>query len=129
MSELEQIIETVRQQFPHGHPEFLPVVMKLVKLHSNKNHDYASGGRPLGNFERVSAIKKLYPGLDWTTPSATAIDYMLKQLDAVLWGTAQGIEHKVEGLEGRWQDIVVYSLICLCMLRDATPDSAPLTNF
>ena len=92
----------------HGHPRFAEITKEEQELHSRKNRDYARGGDPLGNFKRVSAIKKLYPGLDWTTATATAIDYMLKQFDAALWQLAQHFEGDVEGIDPRLQDAHIY---------------------
>lgn len=93
----------------HGHPRFKELMEKAIGMHDTKNYDYARGGNPLGNFQRVSAIKQLYKGLPWDTPTGTAIDYMLKQLDAALWMYAQGYEGETEGFEGRMMDVCVYS--------------------
>lgn len=111
-------IDWLRQAFPNGHPEFLPTVLKLLQLHNDKNHDYAKGGNPLGNFERVGRIKALYPEIDWSSPEAVAISYMLKQFDAALWGRNSRIQAKVEGEYSRWQDVAVYAMIVMCMLKD-----------
>jgi hypothetical protein len=113
-----QVLQTLRSKFPHGHPEFLPITLEEAELHSQKNHDYAKGGSALGNFDRVSTILGLYPGFPFASPIGVAIVYALKQLDAVLWGLAKGIQHKVEGLDGRLADISVYAKICRCILRD-----------
>lgn len=110
--------ERLRQEFPHGHPQFLPITLKEMELHSAKNHDYAKGGSPLGNFERVAAILALYPNLKLSDQRVVALVYAMKQLDAVLWGLNSNIEHKVEGLASRLQDISVYAKIVMCMLED-----------
>lgn len=104
----QQVVKQLGTIFPHGHKAFLPMCVAEAELHSNKNHDYAHGGDPLGNFVRVSKILELYPDFPSNTPSGVAIIYALKQLDAVMWGKARGIEHKVEGLTPRYQDISVY---------------------
>jgi hypothetical protein len=115
-----EFIAAMRLVFPHGHEDFLPTTLKEMELHSLKNHDYAKGGSALGNFERVSAILALYPGLNPSDKRVIALVYMLKQLDAVLWGIAKGIAHKVEGLNERLGDISIYSKIVMCMnLQDA----------
>ena len=98
----------MRQRDFHGHKDYLKLTEDELKLHSEKNHDYARGGDPLGNFKRVAAIKQLYPGLDWTTATATAIDFMLKQFDAALWQLAQHFEGEVEGFDARLQDAHIY---------------------
>ena len=108
-------VDALRAIFPHGHEDFLPTTVKELELHSVKNHDYARGGDSLGNFNRVAAILALYPGLDLSDRRVIALVYAMKQLDAVLWGLAKKIVHKVEGLNDRLQDISVYSKIVMCM--------------
>lgn len=102
----------------YGHPYFHQIAAEETDLHNQKNHDYAKGGDPLGNFKRVSAILALYPGLDLNDPVVVAIVYALKQWDATLWGLAQKIDHKVEGLHGRLQDVSVYAKLARCLLKD-----------
>lgn len=104
----ENIINQLRKEFPNGHSAFLALCLGEVKLHSDKNHDYAAGGDPMGNFQRVADILKMYPGFPYDTPSGVALIYALKQIDAILWGKAKGIQHKVEGLSGRYEDVSVY---------------------
>lgn len=111
-----QVVEAMfRDTFPHGHREFLPITIQELQLHSDKNHDYASGGDALGNFNRVAAILALYPDLDLADRRIVALVYAMKQLDAVLWGLNGNIQHKVEGLNSRLQDISVYAKIVMCM--------------
>lgn len=110
--------DSLRSRFPHGHPKFLPTTLKEIQLHSDKNHDYAKGGSPLGNFERVSAILALYPNLKLSDPRVLAMTYALKQVDAFLWGLNSGIKHKVEGAVERLQDVSVYAKIIICMCLD-----------
>lgn len=118
ISELQKAIEALRLLYPHGHKAFLPITVKEAALHSDKNHDYAMGGSALGNFERVSSILALYPKLKLSDPKVVALVYMLKQLDATLWGLNSNIEHKVEGILPRLQDISVYTKIVMCMVED-----------
>ena len=94
-----------------GHPMFYKLLRRMGGTHDVKNKDYARGGDPVGNFKRVSAIKKLYPNIDWSTATATAIDYMLKQLDCALWMLDQKFEGDVEGYEKRMIDVANYSLL------------------
>lgn len=117
-SHLTNAVKALRQQHPHGHPEFLPISIGEVALHSDKNHDYAHGGPPLGNFERVGAILGLYPKLDHSQPIVVCLSFLLKQLDAVLWGLNQRIVPKVEGALPRLKDISVYAKIAMCMVKD-----------
>ncbi len=111
----QQIAEALRNEFPYGHPAFLPITVGELHLHSNKNHDYAAGGSPLGNFDRVANILSLYPNLRLSDRRIVALVYAMKQLDAVLWGLNSNIEHKVEGLNDRLQDISVYAKLVMCM--------------
>lgn len=120
MEPLNAAIAALRDNYPHGHPDFLPITMREVRLHSDKNHDYASGGDPLGNFKRVAAILDLYPTLLHADPRVVALTYMLKQLDAVLWGLNAGITQKVEGINDRLADISVYAKIAMCLNNDIT---------
>ena len=108
----------IQEKFPHGHPRFRDISLEEMQLHSNKNHDYAAGGDPLGNFKRVAEIKKLYPGFPNDTPYGVALNYLLKQLDAVLWGLSQNIVHKCEGFGPRLQDISVYARLTRISLED-----------
>ena len=110
------IESTLRAAFPHGAPEFIPTVLGILKLHSEKNHDYAhSDEDPLGNFRRVAGILKQYPGLDPGDPSVVCLIYLLKQFDAVLNMKAKNYEGKVEGVISRLQDVACYSLIEMCL--------------
>jgi len=113
------LVTILRSMFPHGHSRFIELCLGMMELHSRKNYDYAHGGDSLGNFNRVSAIKKLYPGIDWTTPAATALDYMLKQQDAVMWSWSQGYEGQVEGTGKKIEDIYIYWPIIRILLEEA----------
>lgn len=97
-----------------GHPRFHELVSEISDLHDRKNTDYASGTKegPLGNFERVSVIMKLYPGFDWDSPFGVACVYMLKQIDAAFTLRSQKRESVVgENIADRLKDVSVYSLI------------------
>lgn len=113
------VTDLLREFFPHGHPQFLPITLREMELHSVKNADYAGGGPALGNFDRVSAILALYPDLKLSDRRVVALVYALKQLDAVLWGINSNIVHKVEGLNARLQDISVYAKLVACMNLDS----------
>ncbi len=116
----EALYAALRGLFPHGHRSFIPMLIEQMELHSRKNHDYASGGDPLGNFDRVSKILALYPGLKLADPSIVAVIYMLKQLDAALWLKSNGHRAVVQGSDERWADVSVYSnIIRIIEQRDA----------
>ena len=118
MTEIDNAIQALRDACPHGHPRFVELLAEAAKLHSDKNHDYASGGSPLGNFERVSTILSLYPKLPLNEPVVVMLIYMLKQLDATLWSYNSCINAKVEGRIPRLKDVFVYSGIALCAEED-----------
>lgn len=94
-----------------GHPRFYELLKEESKLHSMKNKDYARGGNPMGNFNRVASTLAQYPGLDLSKPEVVAMVYMLKQLDASLWMISQGFEGDVENVGTRMGDVSVYSKI------------------
>jgi hypothetical protein len=106
------------EKFPFGHPAFRKLSLEEMQLHSDKNHDYASGGNPLGNFQRVAQIKSMYTGFPDATPVGVALTYLLKQLDAVMWGLAKGIKHRVEGYGPRLQDVSVYARLARIMIEE-----------
>jgi hypothetical protein len=112
-----EIIRLIKKQNPHGHPLFIPITLEEIGMHSKKNHDYAAGGDPLGNFTRVAMILYQYPNLDLSDPAIVAMIYMLKQLDAYLWAKSNGHDLKVEGVDGRLADISIYAKIVRCMER------------
>jgi len=101
----------------HGHPLFQELTEQELELHSAKNKDYAQGGDPLGNFKRVSAIKRLYPGFPWDSPTGVALGYMLKQLDAAFWMLSQGYEGEVEGVDARLTDVHVYAKLARIIMK------------
>ena len=124
MSIVEKLVtDSLREDFPYGHPKFIPTTVRELQLHSDKNHDYAAGGSPLGNFERVSAILSMYPNLDLGDERVVALVYMMKQVDAVMWSLNQGHTAKVEGLSSRLQDISVYAKIVQCMEQDRAEEA------
>ena len=117
-TERHTLRRSLQEAYPHGHPDFIPEMLKLIKLHSDKNHDYAMGGPPLGNFERVSKIMRLYPEFPWATPAGAATVYMLKQFDAFMWQARTGFTAKIEGAIPRLNDITVYSQLIAIMLQE-----------
>jgi len=120
--ESEYIGGVTKSIIRHGHPDFYRLCEEEMDLHSRKNHDYAAGGNPLGNFNRVSAILAMYPGLKPSDPAVVAITYMMKQLDASLWMLSNGHVAQVEGQKERWQDISVYSKIISILISEGGKD-------
>ena len=104
-----------------GDPRFYELLHQIGELHGKKNTDYAKGGTQghLGNFIRVSEIKKLYPGLDWSSPLGTALDYMLKRLDAALILESTGRASVTgEGIGERLKDVATYALLGILLQED-----------
>jgi hypothetical protein len=89
---------------------FKQLVDEELALVEAKNNDYAGekAADPFGNFNRVSKILAMYPGLKLSDPVVVGIVYMLKQLDSVLNGLSTGTEMKVEGYDKRFQDLGIY---------------------
>jgi len=102
----------------NGHPRFYELTKHEEDMHSRKNSDYAGGGRPMGNFERVSQILKLYPGFPLDTPYGVSIVYTLKQFDAAMWLLCTGREGQVEGIADRLGDISVYAKLIRIMYEE-----------
>ena len=104
----------ITKKLTGGHPKVNKILEELAELHSKKNQDYAKGGKQgaLGNFTRVSTFKQMYPGMDWSTPFGTCIDFMLKQLDAaMILAATQRKSITGEPVPARLNDIIVYSTI------------------
>ena len=116
--ELTTLIAELKERFPHGHPRYVELSLLELQLHNEKNHDYAKGGSPLGNFERRSKLMKLWPGFDWDSPFGIAMDGTLKQLDAAMHMRAQKVEAKVEDIPTRLKDIVVYTKIAIILYEE-----------
>ncbi len=108
----------MREKFPCSHPGYVDLTLKELKLCVAKGHDFNKGGNSLGSFYRVSAIKKLYPGFDWDSPFGTAIDYKLKQFDAMMHMRAQKTEAKVETIPVRLMDMIVYDKLAILLYED-----------
>jgi len=103
---MSQTIAVLRALYPNGHHDFIDLCLEEMKLHSEKNADYAREGDPLGNFKRVSEILNLW-GVE--LPSyAVAWVYLMKQVDAV--GRMIGLDYdgQVEGIMDKLRDISVY---------------------
>lgn len=125
---LHGVSDTIEVTELGGDPRFYKLLTELSDLHSRKNTDYSKGGSqgPLGNFQRVSQIKRLYQGLDWSSPLGTALDYLLKQLDAALILYTSGLESLTgEPVPSRLKDVAVYALLGMLLYEDE--QVAPIT--
>lgn len=117
MSKEITIEKELRRRMPTGHPDFIPICLKMMELHSEKNQDYAKGGDPLGNFDRVSKIFSLYPNLRLSNPVVVAFAYMMKQIDAILWMINMDYEGGIEDTDSRFGDVNVYSILARIIHR------------
>jgi hypothetical protein len=108
-------MKRVKETYSGGHHSFNDIMFSIMGLHSWKNKGYASGGSPLGNFERAAAIFKLYPNIDFGTPVGAAIGYVMKHIDRVLWDMHRGSTPSDESC----RDIIVYFGIISCMIQDS----------
>jgi len=96
-----------------GHPKFQKLTEAELRLHSEKNQDYAKGGNPLGNFNRVSDML-----VKWgynVPPRDVAFIFMMKQLDAVGNMLGQGYEGRTESMNSRLMDIAVYAKLMIIL--------------
>ena len=103
----------MRDLFPHGHPAFKELTIEQLALHSKKNEGYAGGGAPLGNFERVADIMKLYPNFPYQSHMGVLVMYYMKHFDRVMWDLCHGKFPSDESLA----DMAVYATILRCMQR------------
>ena len=78
----QAVLDKLHALYPNGHPRFLETLIEEARLHHNKNHDYAKGGTVFGNFERVAAILRLYPGFPYDTREGVNVTYLY-----VIWNT------------------------------------------
>lgn len=104
----------------HGHKRFYEIQKEHAELHSSKNKDYASGENPLGNFQRVGMMLKLW-GIDFKTGNEaekTAFIYMLKQIDAVGKLLGESRKGDVEDRSKRYDDISVYAIIARILYEE-----------
>jgi hypothetical protein len=104
----------------YGHKRFYEMTKEEEQLHSSKNFDYAGGGDPLGNFNRVAELVDKYNILSapHSTRTKVAIIYQLKQFDCFMDAYGKGKKMKVEGFHSRIQDISVYAKLIDIMLEE-----------
>lgn len=118
---------TYSTPYKNGHPRFYQILEDVGRLHDQKNTDYAQGSiqGPLGNFHRAAQFKQMYPNFPWHTAFGTAIDYMLKQLDAAMILASTGRESITgEPIPTRLQDVVVYGVIAMILWEESQSLSA-----
>lgn len=109
-------LEHLKDIFPYGHKDFIPMCLEEMELHSKKNHDYARKGNPLGNFYRVSAALTDM-GYE-ISPEMVGMTYLMKQLDAAVQMISQVYEGKIEGVDKRLEDVGVYVKLVRILCRE-----------
>jgi len=113
----KKIVDSIRKDFPNVDQEVFNQLIDELDLYEQKNADYAKVGDKHGNFLRVSAIKRIWPNMDWSSPVGTAISYGLKQFDAAMQMISEGYEGGVENKDTRLRDWVIYLEIARSMLK------------
>jgi len=119
-SDFERDSKGIIKELLYGHPTFTRILCELWLLHQKKNRDYATKDFPLGNFERVGMMCKMW-GIDFTTGNEAekvAFVYALKQVDAVGKLLGQGAKGNVEDRSKRYDDIAVYSVIARILFEE-----------
>jgi hypothetical protein len=116
--EENEILEAVKEKFTKGDPNFSVLCFEMMSLYNRKNADYAKVGNPHGNFNRVSALKRLWPNMDWSSPEGVCIGYAFKQLDAAMMMISNKYEGKVENVDTRLLDVVVYFQIARLLCKE-----------
>ena len=107
-SDYTLLLKLLQEYAPHGHSDFIPNAVEAIRLHSDKNWDYAGEGDPLGNFNRVASMTSaLMSG--GGSPLHVLLIYMAKQFDALIDATGHGRKMKVEELSGKLVDISIYA--------------------
>ena len=106
-----------------GHPQFYDLSKMECDLHAAKSHDYARGGDPMGNFNRVSTILGLYPDFPWQSPAGFAFLLMWKQIDAVMWAMSKGGEQRAETITDKLRDMAVYAKLIMILLDESASSS------
>jgi hypothetical protein len=101
------------------HPLFAKFTAEELELFEAKNQDYSSEGDPMANFKRIAAWMRLYPKMDWATPTAVAILYSMKQIDAALSILERQHEGGVETFDTRAADVSVYWKLARILQREA----------
>lgn len=108
----------------YGHPRFQEIVDRLKSLHSEKNRQYATAQRPLGNFERVGAM---YSPLfnehirsHHLEPLAVALILEGKQVDGLIQLVAYLKQDTPDSIDEKCSDKAVYSILQMILAETLT---------
>jgi len=95
----------------HGHPGFYGLLVKMAKLHSRKNHDYAGEGNPLRNFYKCKE-----QGLEPWRGVMVRLSDKWSRLESFC---RQGkLEVKDESVVDTLMDNAVYSLLAILLFEE-----------
>jgi hypothetical protein len=114
----DSLHDALRERFKHVDKNVFEQLVDEMELYEHKNADYARVGDKHGNFARVSALKRLYPKMDWAGPIGTALDYGMKQFDAAMMMLSNGYEGTVENVDTRLRDWILYLEIVRAMHKE-----------
>lgn len=119
--ELKALTDQIREMFPNGHPRFVDKSVEKLILHDRKNGDYAGDDDPLGNFNRVAQIMRLYD-LNPDNPADYCLILAMKQIDAIMSLRSRKSPGHVESLKDRAQDVSNYYTIFEILLDEERSD-------
>jgi len=101
--QLKKDFSLVLDEF-RGHDEFPPVLLQMLKIHSDKSNDYATGESPFSNIELCERVQ--FPA--WKGVIIRLGDKYSRLLNALM-----GKLFKFESVEDSFMDNANYSIIGL----------------
>lgn len=106
---------------PGGHPMFNQLLVQISKLHAKKNSDYA-GDDPLSNFMECEKI-----GIPaWKGIWVRLTDKYSRAKNLIVNENKKRV--KDESLEDTLQDLAVYSLLAIILLREVSKGDSQITK-
>lgn len=109
----------MKKEYHHAHPRVIEIFEELMELHNRKNHQYATGEDPLGNFNRraeQTAGKFIKDGLN--KPLCVVLGDMSKQVDAVFDMVGRQKKNTVEEVDDKLRDIAVQAVIAIVLSEE-----------
>ena len=98
---------------------FDEIIEKLRELYHKKNHQYAMENDPEGNFHRGAILtSKLFKETIENKSLAYTMMLMAKQIDGVYEIVGESKKNTVDSLRDKFQDVAVYSIICMILLDE-----------
>lgn len=112
------LIRELRSTYPHGHPDFVCLLMQMAELHSDKNQTYVGDGDPAQNFHNVAEASGL-------TPPHIAWTYALKHIDAISSQLRDPRELPEDTFQERLLDVAVYCLLTILLSSESAQEEPP----